>query len=249
MDIIKFIIEVTRRCTLNCEHCFRGEAENIDIEEDTIINSLKDVNSIKKLVITGGEPFLVHEKLEIIAAIINEYNIYVQDIYVVTNGTVLNDKVRNVLNKLSKVGNLHISVSFDSFHEIELERKNLKQIRDKNTKELIENYNAIEYGHTPNDIAGDYMLLIYPIGRAKNLTKERVKEIEDKLVNNADTYKDDTGEINTITYNDDKLTALENVNTRVKYTINFTLSKIDEEWMVDDLTETERMKIHGLYAY
>ena len=34
-----------------------------------------------------------------------------------------------------------------------------------------------------------------------------------------------------------------------KYTINFTLSKVDEEWIVDDLTETERMKIHGLYAY
>jgi hypothetical protein len=50
-------------------------------------------------------------------------------------------------------------------------------------------------------------------------------------------------------YNDDKLMALENVNDRVKYTINFTLSKIDEEWIVDDLTETERMKIHGLYSY
>ena len=50
-------------------------------------------------------------------------------------------------------------------------------------------------------------------------------------------------------FNDDKLNALENVNDRVKYTINFTLSKIDEEWLVDDLTETERMKVHGLYAY
>ena len=46
-----------------------------------------------------------------------------------------------------------------------------------------------------------------------------------------------------------KLDALEKVSDRVKYTINFTLSKIDEEWLVDDLTETERMKIHGLYAY
>ena len=76
-----------------------------------------------------------------------------------------------------------------------------------------------------------------------------INEIEDNLVNNAELYKDSTGEINTIIYNDDKLTALENTSNRVKYTINFTLSKIDEEWIVDDLTETERMKIHGLYAY
>ena len=76
-----------------------------------------------------------------------------------------------------------------------------------------------------------------------------IKAIEDDLLNNADKYKDDTGEINTTLFNDGKLTALENVSDRVKYTINFTLSKVDEEWIVDDLTETERMKIHGLYAY
>ena len=76
-----------------------------------------------------------------------------------------------------------------------------------------------------------------------------IKDIENKLVENSEQYKDDTGEINTITYNDDKLSSLENVSERVKYTINFTLSKVDEEWIVDDLTEMERMKIHGLYAY
>lgn len=76
-----------------------------------------------------------------------------------------------------------------------------------------------------------------------------VTETENKLINNSDLYKDETGEVNSIMYNDDKLTALENVSDRVKYTINFTLSKADEEWIVDDLTETERMKIHGLYAY
>ena len=67
--------------------------------------------------------------------------------------------------------------------------------------------------------------------------------------NNADLYKDSNGEISTTLYNDDKLKSLEDVKDRTKYTINFTLSKIDEEWVVDDLTETERMKIHGLYAY
>lgn len=76
-----------------------------------------------------------------------------------------------------------------------------------------------------------------------------VTNTENDLLNNADTYKDTTGEISTTMFNDSKLDALEKVTDRVKYTINFTLSKIDEEWIVDDLTETERMKIHGLYAY
>lgn len=76
-----------------------------------------------------------------------------------------------------------------------------------------------------------------------------VTNTEEDLINNPDKYKDSTGEVNTTIYNDTKLTNLENVTDRVKYTINFTLSKVDEEWIVDDLTETERMKIHGLYAY
>ncbi len=83
---------------------------------------------------------------------------------------------------------------------------------------------------------------VYDYSKAVNMT-------EDDLLNNSDNYKDSTGEINTTIYNDAKLTNLENVVDRVKYTINFTLSKVDEEWIVDDLTETERMKIHGLYAY
>lgn len=76
-----------------------------------------------------------------------------------------------------------------------------------------------------------------------------IANTEEKLLNNAGLYKDATGEINTILYNNDKLKALEDINDRTKYTINFTLSKIDEEWLVDDLTEIERMKIHGLYNY
>ena len=76
-----------------------------------------------------------------------------------------------------------------------------------------------------------------------------VANTEEDLLTNSDIYKDSTGEISTTLYNDAKLTTLENVSDRVTYTINFTLIKVDEEWIVDDLTETERMKIHGLYAY
>ena len=62
-------------------------------------------------------------------------------------------------------------------------------------------------------------------------------------------FQDDNGNVNTTKYNDYKLDAIKNMKDRVKYTINFTLSKVDDEWIVDDLTEAERLKIHGLYAY
>lgn len=76
-----------------------------------------------------------------------------------------------------------------------------------------------------------------------------ISNSEEYLLNNQEEFQDESGNINTVSYNDYKLNQIENMKDRVTYTINFTLSKIDEEWIVDDLTDTERQKIHGLYAY
>lgn len=76
-----------------------------------------------------------------------------------------------------------------------------------------------------------------------------ISESENYLLNNQGEFTDDSGNISTTRYNDYKIAMMKDVNDRVTYTINFTLSKVDDNWVVDDLTETERMKIHGLYAY
>ena len=76
-----------------------------------------------------------------------------------------------------------------------------------------------------------------------------ITESEDYLTTHQEEFYDETNTVNTEKYNDYKLKAMKEMKDRVKYTINFTLSKIDEEWMVDDLTDAERQKIHGLYAY
>ncbi len=76
-----------------------------------------------------------------------------------------------------------------------------------------------------------------------------ITESEEYLVNHQNEFMDDGNTISTVKYNDYKLNAIKEMKDRIKYTINFTLSKIDEEWLVDDLTDTERQKIHGLYSY
>ena len=76
-----------------------------------------------------------------------------------------------------------------------------------------------------------------------------ISESEDYLISHQEEFEDESGVVSTTKYNDYKLNSMNELSDRVKYTINFTLSKIDEEWIVDDLTDTERMKIHGLYAY
>ena len=51
-------IEITRRCNLACQHCMRGEAENLDMSNEVIDQLLDRTSEIGYLGITGGEPLL-----------------------------------------------------------------------------------------------------------------------------------------------------------------------------------------------
>lgn len=46
---------------------------------------------------------------------------------------------------------------------------------------------------------------------------------------------------------DYKLDKMLKVNERIKYNLDISLTKIDNNWQVDDLLESDRQKIHGLY--
>jgi len=58
MRVYSLILEVTRRCNMCCEHCLRGDAENIDMQKETIDKILDLVDEIQSVVFSGGEPSL-----------------------------------------------------------------------------------------------------------------------------------------------------------------------------------------------
>ena len=73
--------------------------------------------------------------------------------------------------------------------------------------------------------------------------------------NNSTTQNNNTNTNNNIENNYDKdkfinykLTQMENVTDTVKYTIEFTLTKVDNEWKMDSLSNADIEKIHGIYA-
>lgn len=77
-----------------------------------------------------------------------------------------------------------------------------------------------------------------------------ISESEDYLTNNQEEFLREDGEITDISkFNDYKLEQLEKAKDKVTYTLNLTLSVVDDKWMLDNLTDTEISKIHGLYAY
>ena len=50
-------------------------------------------------------------------------------------------------------------------------------------------------------------------------------------------------------FNDYKLDLLSKTTDRVKYTIYFSVTKVNDDWVLDKLTQTEQDKLLGIYEY
>jgi hypothetical protein len=74
-----------------------------------------------------------------------------------------------------------------------------------------------------------------------------IEEAEKYLANNQSEFLNN-GNIDEKKYKDYEINHIKNVKNRIKYTLTLTLTKKDGNWELDDITEIERQKIHGLYA-
>lgn len=75
------------------------------------------------------------------------------------------------------------------------------------------------------------------------------KESDNYYTTNPNEFKDDAGNITESKYIDYKLNKMKDYKERVTYTIDFYLKKVDKTWVLEDISEDVRQKIHGLYAY
>ena len=76
-----------------------------------------------------------------------------------------------------------------------------------------------------------------------------LSEAETYRTTNESEFLDDEGVFDETLFNTYKLDLLKNNKERVKYTIYFSLQKSDDEWTLNELTETEQEKILGIYEY
>lgn len=58
MQLNELILEITRKCNAHCDHCLRGNAQNIDMDDSIIDKALEGVDSIINVVFTGGNHHL-----------------------------------------------------------------------------------------------------------------------------------------------------------------------------------------------
>ncbi len=167
LNVHYMYLEITRRCTLECAHCLRGNRQNFDISDEILDNALRDVVHIQTLDLGGGEPFLVPQVIESIINKIKIYGIKVNQIRFTTNGTVLTPTIIDILKKLHDVATLDIRISHDKFHLLEICKKKLEVDVNNNIAILTEllGYNPIDKYFVMDD--GN----IYEIGKAKTLTQ------------------------------------------------------------------------------
>ena len=86
INIDNLVIEVTRRCNMCCEHCLRGESQNLDINLTYIDQILTKVGHISNITFSGGEPSLNVKAIEHTLEVCEKNNIDVGSFYIVTNG-------------------------------------------------------------------------------------------------------------------------------------------------------------------
>jgi len=108
---------VTFRCNLNCSHCGVSKMKNNHSSEELsspdIARFLKD-KKLKKLdvvIITGGEPFLKKDLVNIMVEF--KKNISPSIFHITTNGYLTDEIVRSVKYLKSKGFNLDIKISID----------------------------------------------------------------------------------------------------------------------------------------
>jgi MoaA/NifB/PqqE/SkfB family radical SAM enzyme len=200
MYISSLVVEVTRRCNIQCEHCLRGDAQKVDISKETIDNVLKDVTFISGLTITGGEPTLAIPAIKYLVEQIIKRDIELGYFYVVTNGKVASKPLMHILIDLyAHIGPYNqddemcgLVISGDQYHRVEVgEPKEAKAL-----------YKALTFFRA-DDRQGDLENVLTE-GRAKDMNGSPVrqehleveKDITDEVrVNDGNLYINALGDV------------------------------------------------------
>lgn len=102
------VIELTSACNLKCRHCYSFFEENKSLSITTfskIITEIKKMNC-SMITLTGGEPFILNEKVLEYIQIARRNGI--KHINLTTNGTIDFEKVSDIINEVD-----YIQVSLD----------------------------------------------------------------------------------------------------------------------------------------
>lgn len=112
---------------------------------------------------------------------------------------------------------------------------------------MKKHYQSLKYDIKDEKIDGDQATVTVEI-EVKDYSK--VMTLADLyLEENQKEFEDEDGNYSKEKFMDYRLKELKKVDDTVKYTIELNLTKIDDEWKLDNLSDTDMQKINGIYNY
>lgn len=161
-------------------------------------------------------------------------------------GNMMNTPTKKVEEFLSNYQTMDKTV-LDQLDEVIKDAGNLVDEQKDDYRELMKKqYQNLSYKIKDETEDGDNATVtveieVYDYGKS-------ISESEQYLVNNRDEFLDEaTKEVDNKKFFDYKIKKMKEVKDKVKYTINFTLTKVDDKWKLDNISDIDRQKLHGLY--
>lgn len=126
--------------------------------------------------------------------------------------------------------------------------RTLTTTQKKDYKDMMKKqYQNLTYTIKDEEVDGDTATVkveieVYDFNKAMN-------EADSYLLENQDEFIDENNKVDNKKFMDYKIKQMKNTNEKVKYTIEFNLTKNDNTWTLDNVDEITRQKIHGIYNY
>ena len=153
-------------------------------------------------------------------------------------------KVEEFFNKYQTIDNKvveQLNYTIDNDYELTSEQKEkYKNIMKKQYNDLV--YTIKEETVDGNSAAVKVVIEVYDYNKS-------IIEANNYLQNNQEEFLNEDGTVNKEKFVDKKLELMSKNTDRVKYTLNLSLIKNNDVWKMNDITEIDRQKIHGIYNY
>ena len=78
--------------------------------------------------------------------------------------------------------------------------------------------------------------------------RSALNKSEEYYENNKKKFQKDDGKIDQEKYWDYKISEMKKTEDKIKNEIIFTLHKENDKWILDDISDSDRQKLHGLYG-
>jgi nitrogenase molybdenum-iron protein alpha/beta subunit len=124
--------------------------------------------------------------------------------------------------------------------------QSLSTTQSNGYKDMMKNqYKNLTYTVKDEKIDGNKAVVTTEV-EVYNLAKEQAA-IDAYVAANRNKFTDTKGNIDNNKYMDYKVEQLKKVNDRIKYTIDLNMTKVNNEWQLDNITDAIRQKINGMY--